>query len=520
MGEESKTNKTFRQRVYDRVYETMTAIAAGMSPRDIRDMLRGKPAGRPNPRYRVHSTSFWFHMKPRWYNKSTTRITYTLALGWISTFLAVVLGLTGIILMIFYTPSTDAAYFDMLNIIGGIPFGELVRDIHRLAAELMVACVILHLVRVFATGSYKQPRSFNWLVGMVLLFITLIFSYSGYLLPWDQIAYWAITIGTSAADAVPVIGAQIQMLMLGGPEVGQLGLLRFYTLHVIILPVALAVAFGVHYYKVVKQGISLPPAVEAKKKKDERVPYLPGILVREVAWVMLGLLVLIIPVVTFYNGPLEDHADPFVTPLHATAPWYFLWLQGLIKLPDVFGGIVEGKFVYGVIIPGIFFTILFALPYIDRNPARRWQDRKLALGLGAAVIVALTVLTWMGTPAYRLETPPAEEIALEFVPTDRHGEINELGWDNLVDGVYEISIGETAPTEPVASIDLDQFITKLASAMTHESDRLPDGTATLTIATWQQDLKRIDLDIAWEEDGMEHTFNQYTYIHKNTIHQE
>jgi len=466
----------------------------------------------------VHTTSFWFHMKPRWYPKSVTRFTYTFALGWFSAFLAVVLGVTGVFLMIFYTPSTDVAYFDMLHIIGGIPFGKLMRDVHRLAAELMVICVVLHLVRVFVTASYKKPRSFNWLVGMVLLLITLLFSYSGYLLPWDQIAYWAITIGTSVADSVPMVGVQVQKLLLGGPQVGQLGLLRFYTLHVIILPVALAIMFGVHYYKVVRQGISLPPSLEGKGEKDERVPYLPDILVREVLWVMLGLLVLLIPTMTFYSAPLEDHANPFVTPLHATAPWYFLWIQGLIKLPDVFGGIIEGKFVYGVLVPGILFGILFALPYIDRNPSRRWQDRKLALGLGALVIIAIVVLTWMGTPAYGLDTPPAEKIALEFVPVDRRGAIHELGWDDLVDGVYDTRTFST--NEPNIPTKLTEFMVALANVMDHEAGNLPGGAATLTITTWQRDLKRVDLDIIWEVNGVEHTFNQYTYLHKDTVHQE
>lgn len=519
MGEKPEEKRPFGQQLRDKVREVATAVAAGMSPQDLRDMFRGEPPGRPNPRYRVHTISFWFHMKPRWYPKSVTRFTYTFALGWISAFLAVVLGVTGVVLMIFYTPSTDMAYFDMLHIISGVPFGKLMRDVHRLAAELMVITVILHLVRVFVTASYKQPRSFNWLVGMVLLLITLFFSYSGYLLPWDQLAYWAITIGTSVAESIPMIGSQIQMLLLGGLEVGQLGLLRFYTIHVIVLPIALAIMFGVHYYKVVKQGISLPPSVEAEGRKDERIPYLPDILVREVMWVMLGVSVLLVSVMTFYSAPLEDHANPFVTPLHATAPWYFLWIQGLIKLPDVFGGIVEGKFVYGVLVPGLLFGVLFALPYIDRNSGRRWQDRKLALSLGALVIIALVVLTWMGTPAYGIETPPAEEIALEFVPYDRPGAIHKLGWDALVDGVYDTKTfpaesargGESNPTE------LTEFMMALTEAMDREAEGLPGGVATLTITTWQRNLKRVDLDIVWEIDGVEHTFNQYTYIHKDTI---
>ena len=513
---EQKEKKPIGQWLRDKAGETMTAVAGGLCIKDLREMFRGEPAGRPNPRYRVHNISFWFHMKPRWYPKSVTKFTYTLALGWSSAFLAVVLGITGFILMIFYTPSTDVAYFDMLNILSNVPFGKLMRDVHRLCAELMVAIVVLHMLRVFVTGSYKVPRSFNWLVGMTLLFITLGFSFSGYLLPWDQLAYWAITIGTSVADSIPVIGSQVQTLLAGGPEVGQLGLLRFYTLHVIILPIALAIMFGVHYHKVVRQGISLPPSMEAGGGKDpERASFLPDILVREVMWVMVALLAILLAATTFFNAPLEDHANPFQTPLHSTAPWYFLWLQGLIKLPDIFGGIVEGKFVWGLIIPGIFFAILFGLPYIDRNPSRRWQDRKLALGIGAVVIVALAVLTWMGSPAYKVQVSPEDELALEFVPFDRHGEIHEVPWGELVNGSYDTATFSEAGLAQAEH--LEEFMAKLREAMEKEQELSP-GVATLTITPWQRDLKRVDLDIAWQQGGEQRTFNQHTYIHKDTTH--
>lgn len=509
---ETKEKKSFGQWLRDKADETVTAVAAGLSIEELRKMFQGEPAGRPNPRYRVHNISFWFHLKPRWYPRSVTKFTYTFGLGWASAFLAAVLGITGFILMIFYTPSTDTAYFDMLNILGNVPFGQLMRNVHRLSAELMVAIVVLHMLRVFITGSYKVPRSFNWLVGMTLLFITLGFSFSGYLLPWDQLSYWAITIGTSVADSIPLIGAQVQTLLAGGPEVGQLGLLRFYTLHVIILPVALAIMFAVHFHKVVRQGISEPPSIASGDREDkERVSYLPDILVRESMWAMVAVLFILLAATTFFSAPLEGHADPFRTPLHATAPWYFLWLQGLIKLPDIFGGIVEGKFVWGVIVPGIFFTILFGLPYLDRNPSRRWQDRKLALGIAAAVIVLLAVLTWMGSPAYKVEALPAEEIALEFVPDDREGAIHELAWDELLDGSYQTA--EIPESDLAQAEQLKELLLKLQTAV---EDKIPGGTATLTITTWQRDLKRIDLAIA--ESEAEATFNQHTYIHKDTVH--
>jgi quinol-cytochrome oxidoreductase complex cytochrome b subunit len=494
----------------------LTSVFAELSPKDIRSMFRGEEPGRPNPRYKIHNVSFWFHMKPRWYPKSVTKFTYTFALGWTSVFLAVVMGLTGALLMLFYKPSVDTAYFDILNILGNVPYGKLMRDVHRLGAELMVAVVALHMLRVFITGSYKQPRSFNWTVGVSLLLVTLLFSYTGYLLPWDQLACWAVTIGASMASSIPVIGPQVQSLMFGGAQIGQLGLIRLYTLHIAVLPLALVIMFGVHFHKVVRQKISLPPAVEAGEIEDkERIAFLPDVFTREVLWTV-GLLFIMLLVVTVFgfSAPLEDHADPFVTPLHATAPWYFLWIQGLIKLPDIFGGFIEGKFIYGVVLPGIVFGFLFILPYLDRNPSRRWQDRKLALAITAVSIVGLGILTWMGSPAYKAQAAIEEEIALEFVPFDREGHIHEIPWAELETGSYDTATFEEGAGD--LPEHLATFMADLQETMTDEQDHLPGGEATLTITTWQRNLKRVDLDITWQEAGQEETFNQYTYIHEYT----
>lgn len=513
MAENAEEKKTFVSRARGWASEYLTSVFAGLSPRDLRELFQGEPPARPNPRYKPHNVSFWVHMKPRWYPKSVTKITYTLALGWISAFLAIVLGISGIVLMALYTPSTDVAYFDILNLLGNVPFGKVLRDVHRLGAELMVAVVMLHMVRVYFTASYKQPRSFNWTVGVVLLLVTWVFSYSGYLLPWDQLAYWAVTIGTSMIESIPVIGDQLQLVVLGGPAVGQPALIRFYTLHVLILPLALIFMFGVHYHKVVRQGISKPPSVDAGERQDkERVAFLPDVFSREAMWTMVATLALFVAVVTFYRAPLEDHADPNLTPLHSTAPWYFLWVQGLIKLPDIFGGIIEGTFIYGVVIPGIVIGLLFFVPYIDRNPSRRWQDRKVAIGIGIVTIVLWAVLTYMGTPNYRAQAPPAEEIALEFVPTDREGRIHEVPWDELVEGSYSTA---THAEGSIAEEHLDRFMSELQGAVESERE-LPSGVATLTITPWQRELKRVDLDTTWQEDGEEQAFHQHTYIHRHT----
>lgn len=507
--------KPFGERAREWTNGYLTSVFAELSPKDLRKMFRGEPPGRPNPRYKPHNVSFWFHMKPRWYPKSVTKFTYTFGLGWTSVFVAVVLGLSGALLMLFYKPSVDTAYFDILNILGNVPFGKFMRDIHRLGAEIMVAVVALHMLRVFVTGSYKQPRSFNWTVGVVLLLVTLVFSYTGYLLPWDQLAYWAVTIGASMVSSIPVVGTQLQELMFGGAQIDQLGLIRLYTLHIAVLPLALFIMFSVHFHKVVRQNISLPPAVEAGDKEDkERVSFLPEVFSREALWVVGLLFIMFLVVRTFFSAPLEGHADPYVTPLHATAPWYFLWIQGLIKLPDIFGGIIEGKFIYGVVIPGIVFGFLFILPYIDRNPSRRWQDRKLALAIAAVSIVTLGVLTWMGSPAYKAQATPQEEIALEFVPYDREGHIHEVPWEELEELTNASYETETAVTGAATYPEhFGEFMLALSEAI--EKD-LPGGTGLVTITIWQSELNRVDLDLTWPEDGEQRTFNQYTYIHQNT----
>jgi len=526
MAESAEEKKPFVEKARGFTNEWLTSVLGGMSPKDMRELLQGEPPGRPNPRYKVHNVSFWFHMKPRWYPKSVTRISYTFALGWISAFLSIVLGVSGFILMFYYTPSTGQAYGDILTILGNVYFGKTLRDFHRLGAELMVAVVMLHMVRVYFTASYKQPRSFNWTVGVSLLLVTWLFSYSGYLLPWDQLAYWAVTIGVSMASSIPVIGDQLSLVLLGAPAVGQPALLRFYALHVIILPLALIFIFGIHYHKVVRQGISKPPSVDAGDKPDkERVSFLPEVFSREALWVILGMLALFVAVWTFFSAPLEMHADPQVTPLHSTAPWYFLWIQGLIKLPDIFGGIIEGKFIYGIVIPGIVIGLLIGLPYLDRGPARRWKDRKGMVAIGIVTIILWVILTYMGTPAYKAKASAEEEIALEFVPYDRHGEINEVPWDQLIDGDYgtenftESSVIAVDPAHSGSEAgeppeQLIEFMGDLSKAMEKDQDDLPGGVAMVSIRIWQRELKRVDIKITWQEEGEEQEFFQHTYIHR------
>jgi len=178
-----------------------TRLIAGLSPSDLRDMAQGAAPRRPDPRMGAHLRSFWLHIRPRYYHEASTRFTYTFRLGLLATLLLLVETVTGVYLMMYYTPSPERAYQDIVRLTSGVAFGQLMRDLHRLGAEALV--VVLHLARAYLTGSYKHPRRFTWVTGVVLLIAVLFLSFSGYLLPWDQLSFWAVTIGASLADSIP-----------------------------------------------------------------------------------------------------------------------------------------------------------------------------------------------------------------------------------------------------------------------------------------------------------------------------
>src|SRR3974390_3273592 len=183
-------------------------------------------------------SSFFLHFQPAKVNKRVLKFRTTLGLGLISLYLFVILVATGVLLMFYYVPATDYAYQNMKDLEFVVTAGEVLRNMHRWAAHLMVLCVVLHLCRVFYTGAYKPPREFNWVIGVGLFLLTLALSFTGYLLPWDQLAFWAITVGTSIAGYAPIIGQKLKFLFLGGHIVGESALIRFYVLHVVVLPIA------------------------------------------------------------------------------------------------------------------------------------------------------------------------------------------------------------------------------------------------------------------------------------------
>src|ERR1700692_2351733 len=222
-----------------------------------RSAFRHAQTDTPRGRALQSFSNVFLHVYPVKIPNRVLRLRYSLRLGFIAAVLFGILLVTGVYLMFVYTPSVGSAYGDMQHLKTGVGFGQLIRNVHRWSAHLMVLVVALHLVRVFYAGAYKRPREFNWVIGVMLLLITLMFSFTGYLLPWDQLSYWAVTVGTNLVHYVPLVGGKLQDLLIGGPQVGQNTLLRFYALHVAVLPMLLALMLTVHIWRVRKDGFAV-----------------------------------------------------------------------------------------------------------------------------------------------------------------------------------------------------------------------------------------------------------------------
>ena len=212
----------------------------------------GYPDTQRNRALAVLSNVF-LHLHPVRVRKSGIALSFTWCMGGVTFFLFLVEAVTGILLMFYYRPVAYSAYNDIQELRETIPLG-LMRELHRWGAHGMVLTVWLHMFRVFMTGSYKPPREFNWVVGVILLLLTLLLSFTGYLLPWDQLALWAVTVGTNMMGYTPVFGKQVRFVLLGGVEIGTDTLLRWYVLHVLMLPFVIVIFMAIHFWRVRKDG--------------------------------------------------------------------------------------------------------------------------------------------------------------------------------------------------------------------------------------------------------------------------
>lgn len=208
----------------------------------------------PLDRSLTMTSNVFFHLHPVKVSRRSLRWSYSFGLGMISAILFGVLVFTGVLLMFYYVPSVERAYPTMKEIQLSVPLGQFTRNMHRWSAHGMVLVTILHMARVFYTGAYKPPREFNWIIGVFLLLLTLGASFTGYLLPWDQLSFWAITVGTNIAGYAPAVGPVMRDILLGGREVGQNALIRFYSLHIAVIPLLITLLFSIHIWRVRKDG--------------------------------------------------------------------------------------------------------------------------------------------------------------------------------------------------------------------------------------------------------------------------
>jgi cytochrome b-561 len=394
----------------------------------------------------------WFPAKTAYKSLSWS---YSLWLGTISAALFLILTVTGVILMFLYVPSVERAYQSVKDIEYVVSFGWFIRAMHRNATHLMVAVVFLHMVRTFLTGAYKngvgvgQNRPLNWIVGILLLLITLFLAFTGYLLPWDQLAYWAVTVGTDIANKVPLVGEQIRYTLLGGYEIEQNTLTRFYVLHCFFLPVLVLFLISYHMWRVRKDGglaafdsiVLSEDKVQNQNGSKNKTYSLLGlttgrtvqvattvrdeekhtinsnpVLVRRIALVLLGTFVFVAVMSLIIGAPLEEPANPDVTPNPAKAPWYFLWLQELVSVTtfSVANITFDGGFIGGVLIPGVLLIVLCLWPFLDKSSkfatgvwfGRERLRQNIIFLVVCIIILALTIVgTYMRGPYWELYLP-------------------------------------------------------------------------------------------------------------------
>lgn len=323
--------------------------------------------------------NFFLHIHSTRVHPSSLKPGYTFGLGIILGFLFLVMILTGVLLLVNYTPSVDAAYNSVKDIVYLVPGGRIIRNIHRLASHAMVLVVFLHLLRVFYTGSYLEGRRRNWIIGVCMFVIVLLMSFSGYLLPWDQLSYWAVTIGSNIAasareltDLLGItkvfdIGGIFKKLLIGGETVGQTALSRFFMLHVVFLPLTLLVLTGVHFWRIRKDG-GLSKSIAETSSNKEKVLSWPIVMWAELS-IFIGILVLLIFLAFFIDAPLLEMANPTHPENPAKSPWYFLGIQELVSY-SAFAG--------GLLVPVLFLGFLVSIPYKDKESQfiGRWFSGK------------------------------------------------------------------------------------------------------------------------------------------------
>ena len=352
-------------------------------------------------RYRQLFNSLLLHFRPRVVPERTLKFTLTWGLGGMAVVLVVMLFATGLMLKFAYQPVPDRAYESVVRLQNAVYFGQLIRNIHHWSGNALLLVAFLHFLRVFFSGAFHSPRQFNWIIGLVMFLLALGSNFTGYLLPWDQLAFWAITICTGMLEYIPGIGMGLQKLIRGGSDIGPATLSIFFAIHTAIIPAGLIFLLPFHFWRIRKaRGLVIPRKPgDDQQDRGESVATIPNLIVRElvVASVLIALILLFS---VMFNAPLEAKANPGLSPNPTKAPWYFAGLQELLlHFHPLFAVLV---------IPVIIVGLLFFLPYLryDTDSAGLWfasyRGRKTAV---IAAVVALII-----TPAGIV----ADEFVIDF----------------------------------------------------------------------------------------------------------
>ncbi len=315
--------------------------------------------------------------------------------GGVSLFLFIVQVVTGILLLMYYQPGAQTAYESVRFIITKVEFGWLIRSIHSWSANLMILSVFIHMFSVYFTKAFRTPRELTWYSGFLLMALTLVFGFSGYLLPWNALSYFATKVGTEIVGVVPVVGMPLMELLRNGSDVTTATLTRFFGLHVAVLPAIFTVVLGIHLLFIQVQGISEPESwKDIPESKKNHIPFFPNFVLRDVLLWLIVLNVLAILAV-YFPWELGHKADPFASaPAGIKPEWYFLFMFESLKfLPSKFLGL-DGE-VVGVMFFGLAGLLWFLVPFWDsRTP--KGSRNKIINYVGIAVVLYIIILTTIG----------------------------------------------------------------------------------------------------------------------------
>jgi quinol-cytochrome oxidoreductase complex cytochrome b subunit len=316
-------------------------------------------------------------------------------LGGMALFLFLVQIVTGILLSLYYKPSPDQAFESVQAIVTEVEFGWLIRSAHSWSANLVIAVLFLHLLTTYMMRAYRRPRELTWVTGVLLLGLFMAFGFSGYLLPWNELSFFATRVGTAIVGRIPFIGEQLLLLARGGEDVTGDTLARFYALHVVVLPMATFVVLGIHVFLVQKHGMSVPDHEMGQTVYQgpvRRMPFVPHFLLRDmVGWYLA--LALLAALAALFPWELGEKADPFASaPTDIKPEWYFLFMFQALKVLPPYLGPFEGE-VVGVVGFGLVGLVVLLVPFIDRGPRTRGTLNMLTI-LAIAFFIPMTAWGW------------------------------------------------------------------------------------------------------------------------------